>query len=270
MSSRPAPGGLPTRRRLSEAMKILVTFALGNEFAAWRKLRSFRQGFGAAGAVYEARIGDAAVRVLLTGAGEVHARRTVRQALLDATDVLIVSGLAGSLKLRHRPGDVLVAAAVREASGIQVLRSEPALVETAAVFGARRVPMFVTAKQVAVSADEKKRLSFSGDAVDMESFAGMAEAAAQNVPGVAIRAVSDAADEDLPLDFDRVFDERGGVQFSRVLGRLARAPHRLPGLLRLGRNSRRAAERLAAFLDVYVMHLNKRSNAESLTEAAAV
>lgn len=270
MSSRYAPGGLPTPRPLSEAMKILVTFALENEFAPWRKLHPFRAGFGAAGAVYEARIGDADVRVLLTGAGEAHARRMVRQAIPDATDVLVVSGLAGSLKPRYRPGDVLVAAAVREASGIQILRSEPALVEMAAVFGARRVPMFVTANRVAVNAEEKKRLSLAGDAVDMESFAAMAEAAAQSIPSIAIRAVSDAADEDLPLDFNQVMNERGGVQLSRVLGRLALAPGRLPGLLRLGRNSRRAAERLAAFLDVYAAHLTKRSDSKSLVEAVAV
>ena len=259
------------RRPLKEAMKILVTFALETEFAPWRRLRSFQPRSGGADAGYEARIGDADVRVVLTGVGETHARRAVRQALADAPDAFIVSGLAGSLKTNHRPGDVLVAAAVREASRAQIFRSEGALLETAAVLGARRVPMFVTVAQVALKAEEKKRLSLAGDAVDMESFTAMAETAAQNFPSVAIRAISDGVDEDIPLDFNRVLNERGGIQVSRVLGRLALAPHRLPGLLRLSRNSRRAAEKLGRFLDLYVMHLSNRAHtAESLAEAVAI
>ncbi len=252
-------------------MKILVTFALETEFAPWRRLRSFQAGSGGANAMYEVRIGDADIRVVLTGVGEAHARRVVRQALADAPDVFIVSGFAGSLMPNHRLGDVLAAAAVREASGTQVVGSEAALVEMAAALGARRVPMFVTVDEVALKAEEKKRLSFVGDAVDMESFAAMTEAAAQNIPGIAMRAISDAADEDLPIDFNRVRNERGGIRLSRVLGRLALEPHRLPGLLRLSRNSRRAAEKMGKFLDVYVMHLSNRvQNARSLAEAAAI
>jgi len=251
-------------------MKILVTFALEAEFAAWQRLRFFRRGSRLASLSYEARIGDADVRVVLTGVGDTHARGAVRQALADAPDVLIVSGLAGSLKPHYRPGDVLVAAAVCEASGTRVVQSDAALVEDAAVFGARRVPMFVTANHVAVKAEEKKRLSFAGDAVDMESFAAMTEAAAHNISSVAIRAISDAADENLPLDFNRVLNERGRIQLSRVLGRVALAPHRLPGLIRLDRNSRRAAQRLARFLDVYAAHLTKRSHSEPLAEAVAI
>ena len=252
-------------------MKILVTFALETEFAPWRRLRSFQPGSGGAGAGYEARIGDAGVHVVVTGVGEAHARRVVRQALANAPDVFVVSGLAGGLKPNYRLGDVLAAAAVREGSGTQIVRSEAALVETAATLGARRAPMFVTVDQVALKAKEKKRLSSAGDAVDMESFAAMAEAAAQNIPCIAIRAISDAADEDLPLDFNRVLNGRGRIRVSRVLGRLALAPHRLPGLLRLSRNSWRAAEKLGRFLDMFVEHLSNRAeNAESWAEAAAI
>jgi nucleoside phosphorylase len=252
-------------------MKILITFALENEFAPWRRFRSFERRFGTAEVSYEARIGDADVRVVLTGVGSAHARRTVRQALADTPNVLIVSGLAGSLKSFYRPPDVLVAAAVREAYKSQILRSEAALLEAAAAFGARRVPMFITVDRVLVKAEEKKQLSLVGDAVDMESFAAMSEASAQNIPCVAIRAVSDAADGDLPLDFNRVLNERGGIRVSRVLGRLALAPHRFPGLIRLSRNSRDAAVKLGTFLDMFVTHLNKRiKSAESLAEAVAL
>jgi adenosylhomocysteine nucleosidase len=254
-------------------MKILVTFALDTEFVPWRRLRSFQRSSSVTDGGYQARIGDADVRVVLTGVGEAHARRAVRHALADTPDVFIVSGLAGSLKANLRPGDVVAAAAVREASRTRAVRSEAALVETAAVFGARRVPILVTVDRVARKVEEKKRLSLAGDAVDMESYAAMAEAAARNIPSIAVRALSDAADEDLPLDFNRVLNERGGIQLSRVLGRLVLAPHRFPGLLRLSRNSRHAAEKLGRFLDAYVKHLSnskRADSAESLAEAVAI
>ena len=66
------------------------------------------------------------------------------------------------------------------------------------------------------------------------------------------RAVSDASNSDLPLDFNRVFSERGDVSFSKVVGQLVRSPGRLPGLLRLANESERASAALAQFLDAYL------------------
>jgi hypothetical protein len=41
----------------------------------------------------------------------------------------------------------------------------------------------------------------------------------------------------------------------KVVGELLRNPFALPGLLRFGKQSRRAAERLASFLDAYVQQI---------------
>jgi hypothetical protein len=82
----------------------------------------------------------------------------------------------------------------------------------------------------------------------MES-AGVAEVAARRgLPFAAIRAISDGFDEDLPLDFTRCANRDGQIRSAAVVLELLRHPSALPGLLRLGRNSRVAAERLAAFL----------------------
>ncbi len=45
----------------------------------------------------------------------------------------------------------------------------------------------------------------TADAVEMESFAVLSRARANGVPGIAIRAVSDTVDEDLPLGMNEVF-----------------------------------------------------------------
>ena len=69
-------------------------------------------------------------------------------------------------------------------------------------------------------------------------------------------------DEDLPFDMNGVFTDEGRVSIPRVIGQLAQRPQSLPGLVRLGKNSRAAAESLARFLESYASVLN-RSEAES-------
>ena len=69
---------------------------------------------------------------------------------------------------------------------------------------------------------------------------------------MAIRAISDGVDSNLPLDFDTVFDERGAVSIPKVIGQVMRKPGRIPGLLRLANESERAAAALAQFLERYI------------------
>ena len=86
-------------------MKILVTFALENEFAPWRKMRRFqRVSVDDLDQTYEVKVGSANVRVVLTGAGR-FARPAMLGAAFDyAPDICIASGLAGALKPAYRPG----------------------------------------------------------------------------------------------------------------------------------------------------------------------
>ena len=91
-----------------------------------------------------------------------------------------------------------------------------------------------------------------GDAVDLESYAVLTEATRRGVPAVALRAVSDTWEADLPYDFERTLDDRGQVRLGALIAQVVWRPQRLAALVRLGRDSRRAAARLAQFLDLYV------------------
>ncbi len=108
----------------------------------------------------------------------------------------------------------------------------------------------VCSDRVAVTAQEKAdlRAKTGAAAVDMESAAVAQKAQQWRVEFRSMRAVSDAASDDLPLDFNLYRDARG--RFSR--GRIAMAavsnPFRtIPGLLRFERNCRVAAESLGDF-----------------------
>ena len=100
-------------------MKILVTFALENEFAPWRALREFRAVQWGDAEVYRAQIGAAEVVVLLTGAGPKQAHLQTAKVLggdQESIHVCVSSGLAGALKPEYRVGQVLAARSVRTES----------------------------------------------------------------------------------------------------------------------------------------------------------
>jgi adenosylhomocysteine nucleosidase len=234
-------------------VNILVTFALETECSPWRKLRRFeREGAGTYGTV----IGGAEVRVVVTGMGDESARGAVGRALAQRPDICISSGLAGGLRPQYAVGDVFAARTVLQAPGGRVMRSDAALLQASQRAGARTAATLCTAQRMLVTAAEKRDLGTDADAVDMESFSIMDEAAQRGIPAVTIRAISDVAGEDLPMDFNTVLDARGGIRYGRLAARLLRSPQRLPAMLRLGKASRGAAETLSRFLDSYISDLH--------------
>jgi nucleoside phosphorylase len=220
---------------------------------------------------FVARVGDADVRVFLTGAGRFASQRAMDQAFAEIPDVCIVSGLAGALKANYSPGQVLAARTVANLTGTRVVCSDAELLSSAANAGAKVADRILVSDRVIATAAEKRQLGVSGDAVDMESLWVLAAAAERSVRAVVIRGISDAADADLPLEFDRIFDQQGNVSLIKVVGQLARKPQRISGLLRLANDSERAAGALATFLDAYVQSLSSQPLDEiAKAEALAV
>ena len=260
-------------------MKILVTFALETEFAPWRVRHKFRRDSWGAVEAYLTEIGGAEVAVVLTGVGSRQAALAMSRISWGEPGTVqfwISSGLAGALKPEYRIGQVLasrsvVAEVAPAGASSRVLESSPALISFVAESGATVVDRFYTAERAVTTSHEKRHLGGSADAVEMESFQVLLKARADGLPAVAIRSISDAVDEDLPLDMNQVFTARGEVSIPRVLGQVAMKPQSLPGLVRLGRNSKQAAESLADFLDRYILAFSERTSAlESRAVAAPV
>lgn len=248
-------------------MKILVTFALENEFAPWRSMRRFRQAQWGKAAAYFTEIGGVEVGVVLTGVGpRIAALRAqdVMRAEADSIQLCISSGLAGALRSDHTIGQVLVARGVRSdtpgrESNTNTLECSGALLSFAEESGATIVGRFYTSERAIGTPEEKEHLSQLADAVEMESFGVLSESAAAGIPGIAIRAISDLAQETLPLDMNEVFTNKGEVSVPRVLRQVARHPGAMPGLVKLGKQSKAAAESLARFLDSYVGGVAERT-----------
>lgn len=239
-------------------MRVLVIFAVDAEFAPWRKRhpfvafpvelghRCFRESF------YRARIRSSEVTVYLTGIGWTLPEDGLKKLFQEKPDACVSSGLAGGLKGFLKKGDVVAARFVASSYGEGSVGANHRLIEVAAQCGARVVDKCITSRQLLGQAQSKRTMGEFGDIVDMESFKIMSVVAGPQVPAITVRVISDTVDEDLPLDFSRVLDQSGRVLTRQLLLQLARHPHRIPALIRFGRESQKAAERLADFLDRYV------------------
>jgi adenosylhomocysteine nucleosidase len=250
-------------------LRILVTFALENEFAPWRKIRDFRKRNGERISSIIANIEGAEAIVALTGAGPAHARRVMEEVLEpDARnfELCVSAGLCGALSPEYEVGQIVVAKSAFLATERREIRSDEELLRFACDLGARPARRFCTVDRVLVTKNEKSQFAEIGEIVEMESFVVMELAAAAGIPTVAIRAVSDVADEDLPLDMNQIFSSRGTVSMRRVAGEIARHPASITGLARLGTQSRNAAERLARFLDGYLSALVRNATAHQRIE----
>jgi adenosylhomocysteine nucleosidase len=245
-------------------LKILVTFAVEAEFAPWRKSRGFVARKLGNVPIYTAEIGATSVGVILTGMGPVNARRAVEAALAIEHSACISSGFAGALRAEYEVADLLVAGAVRRRGQAETIPCDARLVEDALrANGVAEVNCFVSVENIAESLEEKASLAKFGEAVEMESYAVLSVAAERKVPAVAIRAISDRFDQKLPMDFSGSIDECGHVLKGKLARQIASDPSKIPALIRLGKQSSAAANRLAEFLENYIERLAAQDNGEA-------
>lgn len=249
-------------------MKILVTFAVEAEFSPWRRLRRFSQSDLGDVRGYSAQMKEGELVVLLTGVGGRRAWAEATKVIWDGNvDVCISSGLAGALRGEHRPGDVLAAREVHATNRKKVIPSHSGLLGLARACGAKVVDAFYSVDRVVLRSSEKCELGAKADAVEMESGDIMLEAVAFGAKVIAIRGISDAVEEDLPLDFNRVTSESGEVKVTKVLAQAAAHPGSIPKLIRFGWQSKRAAEKLAIVLEACI---HKLITVDTIKQAAEV
>lgn len=187
---------------------------------------------------------DVAVRII--GIGARNAERATRECLAAARPARVFTcGFAGGLNPDLEVGRVLFAT------------QERSLAEVLATAGARE-SVFVQTPRIVVTAEEKRQLRrrSAADAVEMESSTVHAVCAEFRVPCATVRVISDAAGDDMPLDFNALAKPDQSLSFPRLLLAIARAPRCVPGLLRLQANCKLAAARLAATLEAAVRNLS--------------
>jgi adenosylhomocysteine nucleosidase len=161
----------------------------------------------------------------------------VDEALRERMEVngIVSTGFCGALDPALRIGDIVI-----DSASTLPRASKPQA----------RVAKIVSMDRVAVTSTEKLALreKTGAAAVEMEAAAVSRKAAEWNVPFYSIRAVSDVAQENMPLDFNLYRDKDGRFSRSRIaLAAMARPFSAIPALLRLNRHCEMAAESLGDF-----------------------
>lgn len=251
-------------------MKILVAFALKSEFAPWRRKSQYGWRQEATGFSYHGSMANAGIRVVLTGIGARRADRVIDGAAHYEPQVGIVAGLAGGLKPEWRSGDVLVAESVGSPGQTETAPSDPRLFRLAVECGAKPARRFLTLPRIARTAREKSLVAEAGEAADMESLLLMPGLSQLGIPVVAVRAIADSADQDMPCDFEGASDDQGEIRMGKLLAQLVPRPQSWPGFFRLGVSSSRAAQALARYLECFVERLADEEGLHDLGTRAVV
>jgi nucleoside phosphorylase len=241
--------------------KVLVAFALKEEFAPWRRRHRFRPISVSQRHVSVASFGFTEVYVALTGAGA-HDAHHFDDLMAQFTPSLgIVTGVAAGLKPEWQPGDLLAAQSVFGPDGEERIPGDPTLINLAVQCGAKPAAALITVPRIARTVVEKARLASLGDAADMESLILMKQWSARGIPSLALRVILDAVEMPMTCDFEATLDVHGQVRITQILAQLARQPQLLPDFLHLARQSRRVLMILARFLDRFLELHDRQSSA---------
>jgi adenosylhomocysteine nucleosidase len=210
---------------LTEKCEVLVCFAVKEE----AQFRRFSKD-------------DQRVAKLITGIGRRNAEKSFRDFVqVKSPQRVFTCGFAGALNPALNLGDVIFF------TTDDTLRAK---LEGLKV----RAAKFHCAERVAITVAEKAELqrATGADAVEMESEIIHAICREQGIPCSTVRAISDVATEDLPLDFNALMDANQSISMSKLALALAKSPRLVPHLMKLQLNCRLAADNLAAVLEKLV------------------
>ena len=209
------------RSQKSEKERI-VCFAVKEEAAPFRKIAAGKSG----------------VSILITGVGQRNTKRAIRDALKnETTDLVLSCGFAGGLNPELKTGAIVFSA------------GDSGLASALEKLGARLV-RFHCAEKIATTISEKEKLrrETGADAVEMESQVIETVCREQNIPCATVRVILDTAGEGLPLNFNSIMNARQEIDFGKLALTLVKSPGKIPSLIRLQKQSKVAATKLAQVL----------------------
>lgn len=188
----------------------------------------------------EARIVAGPDLLAVCGGGVTAGLEAALTAEAPRAEAILSFGLAGALAAGLLPGDCIVATGVVDANGRRPVDQAWAAALLARLPKARPGLLFASdAMLLTRKAKAEAQAATEALAADMESHVASRIAARFGLPFAAVRAVSDAADRDLPAAVAVGMAPDGGMALWPVLRALARRPGELPALVRAAREAER-------------------------------
>lgn len=180
-------------------------------------------------------------RLVVTGMGRRHAATATRAALAEKRPALVLTcGFAGGL-------DPSLA---REVVLMEAEMEFP--LRTALLRGGVRPGRFLCTDRILVTPEEKAAAwaAHRCHGVEMESGEIQGICREHGIPCATVRVISDAADEALPLDFNRLANANHELSYGKLALTLLRAPGKIGELLAFQRRLRAASHQLATVIEV--------------------
>lgn len=208
---------------MAKQPKFLICFAVKEEAAPFRPLVANRPD----------------VRILVTGMGAQNTRKAFEQALRESIPACVLTcGYAGGLNPALPPEAIVFDASIDFPLTQKLLQT-----------GAR-TGTYHCASKVAITAQEKAALfaQTKCDAVEMESGIIRQICAERGIPAATVRVISDAASENLPLDFNTLMTPEMDMHFGKLALALVKSPGKIPDLMRFGNRVKSSAQKLAQTL----------------------
>lgn len=187
--------------------------------------------------------------------GFANARR-VTEALIDAhtPDWVLSCGFSGGLLPEMKVGHIVVPEEIVDIHGQQYhidlkMPADPAR----GLFGGR----IVTVDEIVRKVDDKRALAeqYGAVAADLESLSVAKVCAERKQRFLAVRVISDDLSQDLPSEILSIYGNTGTVRVGAALGAVWKRPSSVKDMWKLRNDAKRAAERLADFLDGVVKQL---------------
>jgi adenosylhomocysteine nucleosidase len=223
-------------------MHLLICFALKEEAALFRKIAADKPD----------------VAIIVTGVGRKNAEKSLREFLATHSPELVLTcGFAGGLNPDLKLGEVVfetanapLAPSLSPPGGERVsARTGEGLFSKLSAAGAKPAKFFCADRIATAVAEKKKMRAETGaDAVEMESEAIHAVCRERGIPCATVRVISDTAGEDLPLDFNALAKPDMNLDYGKLAWAIAKSPGKIGALLKLQKQTRFAAERLAEVL----------------------
>jgi adenosylhomocysteine nucleosidase len=210
----------------------------------------------------QGRHGDREIVLVESGPGGQRAA-TAAHALIDAyrPRLVVSAGFAGGLDPRLQRQDLVAATSLVSAAGDEVALDPAVLVPWLDEVQHLHRGRLLTVDRVVRLREEKQQLGLKHDAlaVDMETFAVARVCRQRAVDFLAIRAISDAADDELPADIGKLLAQKSFAgQLGAALGSIFRRPAAVKDLFNLHQNALASSSRLAEFLGMLIKRLEWR------------
>lgn len=174
-----------------------------------------------------------------SGTGANNARTASELLIAQGATQLISWGCAAALVDALQPGDLVLADALIDVEGHRIAIQPGWLKVTKNLLSPylkTHIGSLAESNTIVATAQNKKQLHSKTNAiaVDMETIAIAKVAKLNNLPFIAIRAIADPVDMDLPKAINHALNSEGDIVLAKLLLFIALHPAEIPGLIKLG------------------------------------